>query len=100
EALADRAKHGHLPVGPLDPADALGRESQVLDVESLRYGHRSLSSVVRRRVAARACAAPTPALRSRCPPARCRWPSRGPPRAAAALRTRRRIARSGSAEAA
>ena len=32
EALADEAQHGHLPLGPLDAADALVREAKVGDV--------------------------------------------------------------------
>ena len=32
EALPDRGQHRHLPVGPLDPADAFGGERQVLHV--------------------------------------------------------------------
>ena len=44
EALADRGQHRHLPVGPGDPAHALGGESQILHVISLGCGHLSLSS--------------------------------------------------------
>src|SRR5439155_4124215 len=39
EALPDRGQHRHLPVGPLDPADTLGRQGQVLYVESLGGCH-------------------------------------------------------------
>ena len=39
EALADRGEHRHLPVGPLDPAHALGREREVLHVVALRRSH-------------------------------------------------------------
>ena len=35
EALADRREHRHLPVGPLDPADALGGEGEILHVVAL-----------------------------------------------------------------
>jgi len=34
EALADRREHRHLPVSPVDPAHALGRERQVFHVVS------------------------------------------------------------------
>src|SRR5262249_18308846 len=44
EAVADRGEHRHLPVGPLDPRDALGGERQILDVVSLRRCHLVLSS--------------------------------------------------------
>ena len=62
EPLADRGQHRHLPVGPHDPPHALGRERQVLHVVSSSSSPCSLSSrvgVIRRREAARACAAPT-----------------------------------------
>ena len=40
EPLADRGQHRHLPVGPLDPAHALGGERQILHVISLGRSHR------------------------------------------------------------
>src|SRR5262249_9722270 len=45
EALADRGQDRHLPVGPLDAPDALGRQRQVLHVVSLRRRHAVLSVV-------------------------------------------------------
>ena len=75
EALADRSEHGHLPVGPLDSPDALGRKCKIFYVVPFRRSH-SVLSVVRRRAGARACAAPSPGqtaeslrARSRPPPA-------------------------------
>jgi hypothetical protein len=64
EALPDRGQHRHLPIGPFDAAHALCGERQVLDVESFRGCHR-FPSVVRRRGAARACAAPIRPRRGR-----------------------------------
>ena len=46
EALADEAQDGHLALGPLDPADALGGEAEVGDVVGrwrARGGHRGRS---------------------------------------------------------
>src|SRR5262249_58753838 len=57
EALADRCEHRHLPVGPLDPAHALGRECDVLDVMPFGGGHLVLS--VTRRAGARAFVVPS-----------------------------------------
>ena len=41
EALADRREHGHVAVGPLDPANALLGEPEILDVVSARCSHQS-----------------------------------------------------------
>ena len=43
EPIADRGQHRHLPVGPLDPAQAFGRKRHVLHIESPRRRHNSLS---------------------------------------------------------
>ena len=44
EALADSPQDGHLAFGPLDPANAVRREREVLDVEALRpRRHRATS---------------------------------------------------------
>ena len=64
EALADRGEHRHLPVGPGDSAHALGSERQILHVMPFGRSHALLFSVVRRRAAARACAAPSRAPRA------------------------------------
>ncbi len=44
EALADRGQHRHLPVGPHDPAHALGRERQILYVVASCGRHASSPS--------------------------------------------------------
>ena len=41
EALPDRPQHGHVPVGPLDAPDALGRQREILHVVPLRRRHPS-----------------------------------------------------------
>ena len=43
ESLPDRREHRHLPVRPLDPPHALGREREVFHVVPLRRCHRFLS---------------------------------------------------------
>ena len=43
EALADRLQDRHLPVGPLDPPDALRRQGKIFHVVSLRRSHVVLS---------------------------------------------------------
>ena len=45
EALADQAQDGHLALGPLDPADALGGEAEVGDVVGRRMCWRWSSRV-------------------------------------------------------
>ena len=107
EALADRGEHRHLPVGPRDPADALGGEGQVLDVVALVWWPSalfSLESSVRHAASSRSC--------FRCSQSTQRCGRRSPwsqvstlgperrTRGAAALRTRRRRARRRSARAA
>jgi len=37
--LANRGEHRHLPVGPLDPLLAPGREAEVFHVVALRRSH-------------------------------------------------------------
>ena len=73
EALADRAEHRHVPVGPLDPPDSFAREREVLHIVSSCRGHQPsspLSRFLMRRAAARACAAPSRARRRRVRAAR------------------------------
>src|SRR6185312_11928027 len=55
EALPNRSEHRHLPVGPGDPANALGCEGDVLHIMSFRRGHSVLPFVGGQATSSRSC---------------------------------------------